>query len=163
MDMFFLLFIFLFFGIMILIGVYLKDQIISPLIDFFGTGSEAETVINTAAQVFNAMDAIFIFIYFMLSGTTIIFASMIRSRPIFLVINIIMLMILFVITPAFSNVMREFWSTQEFAQYAAGGEGSVEFTVMTRIFQYLPHVTMGISILVMIASFAKKETAAAYQ
>jgi len=156
MDIFYLMFVFLVIGIMMLVAVYVKDQIFPQLTTAFGAG-EATNVMTTSENVFSTMDNIFLFTYFMMSATTIIFAVLVRTHPVFFIINVILMVVLFIITPTFSNIMREFWVTEAFAPYAAGGTGSVTFPVMTRVFQYLPVVVMGISILLMIASFAKHE------
>lgn len=157
-DMFYLLILFLFFGIIIVVSVYLKDQIFPELIEMLGTnitGNKAPTVLRTAEQGYMLMDNIFMMLYFMLAGSSIIFAALVRTNPVFFVLNLIMLFVLFLIAPAMSNVMREFWSQPEFAVYAAGGGGSVTFVITTRIFQYLPHISVGLSILLIIAQFAK--------
>jgi len=155
MDIFYLMFVFLVLGIMMLVAVYLKDQIFPQFTSAFGAG-EATNVMTTSENVFSTMDNVFLFVYFMMSFTTIIFAALVRTHPVFFIVNVILMVILFIITPTFSNIMREFWSVPEFAPYAAGGTGSITFPVMTRIFQYLPIVVMGISIILMIASFAKR-------
>jgi len=161
MDIFYLMFVFLVLGIMMLVAVYLKDQVFPQFTAAFGTTSEATNIMNTTENAFNTMDNVFLFVYFMMSFTTIIFAALVRTHPVFFIVNVILMVILFIITPTFSNIMREFWAVTEFAPYAAGGTGSITFPVMTRIFQYLPIVVMGISIILMIASFAKRESVGA--
>jgi hypothetical protein len=66
-----------------------------------------------------------------------------------------MIIIFFFVIPPLSNVVKEFWEQPEFAQYAAGGSGFVTYNVMTRVFQYLPMISIGISIILMIAMFSK--------
>lgn len=154
-DMFYLILVFMFFGIMAIISVYLKDQIFPEILGFVGEGGAPEDILNTAEQGYLMMDNLFMMLYFILSGVSIIFAALVRTHPAFFVLNLIMLFLLFLIAPAMSNVMREFWATPEFAPYAAGGGGSVNYTIMTRIFQYLPHITIGISVLLMLAQFSK--------
>jgi len=154
-DMFYLILVFMFFGIMAIISLYLKDQIFPQILDMVGNGTDSETILNTAEQGYSMMDNLFMMLYFVLAGVSIIFAALVRTNPAFFVLNIIMLFVLFLIAPAMSNVMRDFWATPEFAQYAAGGGGSVTYPVMTRIFQYLPHITIGISVLLMLAQFSK--------
>jgi hypothetical protein len=154
-DIFYLILVFMFFGIMALVSVYLKDQIFPQLVDVLGNGTTSETILNTAEQGYQMMDNLFMMLYFVLAGVSIIFAALVRTNPAFFVLNIIMLFVLFLIAPAMSNVMREFWATPEFAQYAAGGGGSITYPIMTRVFQYLPHITVGISVLLILAQFSK--------
>lgn len=154
-TMFWLMVAFMFLGIIIILAVYLKDQIFPQIIDFVGNGTEAESIMNTSGQIFNLMDNIFMLLYFLIASASVILAAMVRTNPAYFVVNVILILILFLIAPAMSNVMQEFWSSPEFAPYAAGGGGSVTFPIMTGIFRYLPHITVGISVIVMLATFSK--------
>ena len=145
----------LFFGIVMIMCLYIADQVFPQLTGYFGGGVGVE-VINTVKQGFGTVDYIFMFVYFMLSMVPVLFAALVRHHPIFLILNIIIMIVLFFVFPVISNVMLEFWSTPEFAPYAFGGGGSYTFPIMTRLFQYLPLINMGISVIVMIAMFAKR-------
>jgi hypothetical protein len=154
-DMFFVVIVILFLGIVIVLGVYLKDQIFPQLTDFFGTG-DATDVVNTASQGYRSMDYIFLFLFFGLCSVPIILAMMVNINPVFYVINIIVIIFFFIITPQISNIMQQFWGQDEFAVYASGGSGSFTFPIMTRVFQYMPFITCGISLLLMIIMFVKR-------
>lgn len=154
-DIFWIVIAMLVVGIMALVGTYIKDQVYPMIQGFTGDDTEAAGIMNTAAQGIGMMDNLFMMTYFMMAGAAIVFAALVRNHPIYFVLNLILLMILFLITPAISNVMRAFWNTPEFAPYAAGGAGSVTFPIMTRMFQWLPAITVGVSILLMVVQFSK--------
>jgi len=153
-DMFYLLVFFLIFGMMILTAAYLSDSILPQLTNIFGSG-EATTITNTVKGTFRIMDYLFLGMFFILSVIPIIFAFLVKTHPIFFIINLLLLFIYFLIAPSISNVMHDFWVNPEFAQYAEGGGGSFTFPIMTRIFQNLPLITIGMSVILSIASFAK--------
>jgi len=155
LDMFYIVIVILFLGIMIVIGVYLKDQIFPQFTEMFGAG-EATNVVNTANQGYRSMDFIFIFLFFGLCSVPIILAMLVDVHPVFFVINILVVIFFFIVTPQISNVMQQFWGQDEFAVYASGGSGSYTFPIMTRIFQYLPFITCGISLILMIIMFVKR-------
>lgn len=154
-DMFYVVIIILFLGIIIVVGVYLKDQIFPQLTEFFGAG-DATDVVNTASQGYRTMDYIFLFLFFGMCSVPIILAMMVNVHPVFYVINIIVLIFFFLVVPQISNVMQQFWSQDEFAVYASGGSGSYTFSIMTRVFQYMPFITSGISLILMIVMFTKR-------
>lgn len=154
-DMFFVVIVILFLGIIIVIGVYLKDQIFPQFTEMFGAG-EATDVVNLSEQGYRSMDFIFLFLFFGLCSVPIILAMMVNVNPVFYVINIIVVIFFFIITPQISNVMQQFWGQDEFAVYASGGSGSFTFPIMTRVFQYLPFITAGISTLLMLVMFVKR-------
>jgi len=157
LDMFAISIVLLFFGIIAVVSIYVADQIFPELIGFFGTGAGV-TVVKTVKQGYGTMDYIFMFLYFMLTLVPIIFASLVRHHPVFLILNILLLFIFFLVVPVFSNVMREFWQTEEFGIYAFGGGGSYTYPVMTRLFQYMPLISSAVSVIIMIAMFAKRGT-----
>jgi len=101
------------------------------------------------------LDYLFLFLFFALYSVPIMFSFMVKGNPIFMVVNLLILVILFLITPTLSNVVREMWSSDEFSSYAYGGGGSYVFSIMTKIFQYLPLVTASLSAIIMVAMFAK--------
>jgi len=157
MDLMYLTLVFLVVGIMILVAMYAADQIFPELESTFGNGTASE-VVHTSEQAFGTLDYIFLFVYFALCATPIFFAVLVRNHPIFFVVNLIVIVVFFLILPALSNVMYEFWSMDEFAVYAYGGGGTFTFPIMTRIFQYLPLITISISVILMIAMFSKRTT-----
>jgi hypothetical protein len=153
-DFLFIVLVMMVFAIVAIVSIYLWDSISTPLKNAFGIG-EATDVINTSARVFGVMDYIFLFLFFGLSIAPLIFAFLVQTHPVFFVVNILLLIVLFLIMPTISNVVRSFWATDQFAPYAAGGSGSVTYTIMTRVFQYLPFITGGLSIILTIAMFVK--------
>jgi len=154
-DMFFLLVVFVFFSIVILISMYLADQIFPELTGFFGAGTDASNIVATSKGGFAAIDFIFMFLFFTLAGVPILFAVLVKTHPAFIVVNIIMYLVYFAIVPTLSNAVRSFWSEAEFAPYSSGGGGSFTFPVMTALIQYLPYISVIVSSLLMIAMFAK--------
>ena len=157
LDMFYYLAVFLFFGIIILISIYLADQILPDLQTEFASSSDALSIMNTAKAGYSTVDNLFIFLYFTLCIAPIIFAVMVKVSPIFIFINVIMFVIFFLVAPSISNVMYEFWNQPEFSKYAYGGSSSYIFPGMTRVFQYLPYISMGLATILMIAMFAKRD------
>jgi hypothetical protein len=156
-DLFLIMIVILFLGVIIVIGVYLKDQIFPQLTDFFGAG-EATAVVDTASQGYRSMDYIFLFLFFGLCSVPIILAMLVRINPVFFIINLIVIIFFFIVTPQISNVMQQLWSQDEFAVYASGGSGSYTFPIMTRIFQYLPFISCGISLILMIVMFVRRSS-----
>jgi len=158
MDYIFIVIALMFFAIMAIIGIYLKDSIFPPMQEFFGAGTDATAMLTSVGASYSVMDYIFLFLFFGLCITPIIFAFLVKTHPIFMVINVILLVVMFMVMPALSNVVRSFWSSsQELSQYAAGGGGSITFTIMTRVFQYLPVIICALSILLMVAQFMNKD------
>lgn len=158
LDMFAITIGLLVLAIVIITATYVWDQINPQLQTMFvnPTSNESIRVLKTTQQGFGTFDYIFMFLYFMLSLVPVIFAALVRHHPVFLILNIIILFIFFFIAPVFSNVMREFWSVSEFAVYAYGGAGTQTYPIMTRLFQYLPLISAGFSVILMIAMFAKR-------
>ena len=154
-DMFLLVIVFVVLAVFILVGIYLKDNIFPQLTDMFGESNEGTEVLDTAEAGYSTMDYIFLFLFFGLCLTPIILAFFVRNHPVFFIINLIIIVIFFIVTPSLSNMVRSFWAEDEFAPYALGGSGSHTFPVMTRIFQYLPLITCGISVVLMIVMFNK--------
>lgn len=155
LDVIFIFILLLGFGITILVSTYLADQIFPMLTGFFGPTSQATSIVDTTAAGYGAFDNIFMFLFFMLNMIPVIAAVLVKHHPIFLIINILVLVIWLLIAPAMSNVMLEFWEMEEFAQYAIGGGGSRTYSVMTRLFQYGPYLSVGLSIILMVAMFVK--------
>lgn len=158
LDVLLISIVLLVFGIVSILAVYIWDAVYTPITDMFtGAGNDtAIEVMDTVEAGFGVIDYIFLFVYFMLSMTPIIFAVFVNHHPIFIVLNIMIVIILFFVFPVLSNVMYEFWSQPPFAEYAFGGGGTVTFPIMTRIFQYLPLITSGFSVMLMVAMFAKR-------
>jgi hypothetical protein len=153
-DMFYFLVMFLIFGIVILVSIYVWGQMGPAMNAFFGPG-QAQTVMTTTTNAWRAMDYIFMGSYFLMCGLPILFATMVRNSPAVLILNIILLVIYFLIVPKISDVMLKFWSAPQFAQYAAGGSATITFPVMMRMFQYMPLISLGISVILMIAIASK--------
>ncbi len=153
-DFLFIVIAMAFFAIALVFSIYIFDQISPMLTGFFGAG-EATTMMNTVHSAYGIMDYVFLFLFFGLSIVPIVFAFLVKTHPIFFVVNLIMIVVMFMVMPALSNMVRSIWATPELAQYAAGGGGSFTFTIMTRTFQFLPLITCSLSILLSIAMFAK--------
>jgi preprotein translocase subunit SecG len=153
-DYIFIVIIMVIFAIVTIVSVFLWDTISTPLKNVFGSGS-ATDVMATADKAFGTLDYIFLFVFFGLSIAPIIFAFLVKSHPIFFVVNILILVVMFLVMPTLSNVVREFWSTDQFSQYAEGGGATHTLPIMTRVFQYLPYITGGMSIILTIAMFVK--------
>ena len=135
--------------IMLFLGIYLKDQIFPELTTAFGAG-EATNTVNTVSAEYVMFDYIFLFIFIFFFTLPIILAAILPSHPILYIINILILIIFFAVVPALSNVVREFISQSEFAQYAAGGTAAQTYPIMTRLMEYLPVISICCGILLII-------------
>ena len=155
-DLFYITFAFLVVGIMFVISLFLKDQIFPSLTTMLNTSSEAVSVANTSAQGLNMLDGLFLLSFFMMNGAAVVFAALVPNNPIFAILNVIMMILLVLVTPAFSNVMQAFWSVDGMAQYAEGGGAAVTMPITTRVFQFLPALTFGISLVIMIVQYGKR-------
>ncbi len=142
------------FAIAAIFSLFIWDKISPMFTGFFGAG-DATAIVNTVHSAYGVMDYIFLFLFFGLSLVPIVFAFLVKTHPIFFVVNLIMIVIMFMVMPALSNMVRNIWATPELAQYAAGGGGSFTFTITTRVFQYLPLLTCALSVILSIAMFAK--------
>lgn len=156
-DLLFVFLVCLVFGIMVVISTYIKDQIFPSMEAFYGEGSYAKNVSTQVGGSFAVFDNIFMLIYFMLCLVPILSAILVKTNPVWFVINIMVLLIILYITPVFSNIMLAFWNTPQFGVYAYGGGGSTTYPVMTLLFKYLPYVTVAISAILSIAMFGKGE------
>ena len=155
LDMFFIMIIMLVFAMFILMSTFIWSEISPMFLDAFAGSTEAGNVTQQVSTSYQTFDYMFLFLFFMLNMTPVLIAVLVRHHPIFLVINIIVLLIFMYLAPLMSNVMREFWLAPEFAQFAVGGGGFVTFNTMTRVFQYLPYISMGISVILMVVMFVK--------
>jgi hypothetical protein len=155
LDYFWLLIVILFLGISILLATYLKDAIFPQLSNAFSSSPAAQTELTTVSGYFSTFDIIFLFLYIVMSIVPIIFAFLTYSNPVFMLIDIILLIIFILIAPQISNVMKTFWSLPQFSQYSAGGLGSVQYILMTGIFEYLPLISAAFGIVLCVVSFAK--------
>ena len=155
LDMIFIMFSLMVFGIFILVGMYLTDTVFTPLSDMFN-GTAGSTTLDTVKQGYGTMDNIFMFLFFMLNLVPVIFAVFVRTHPVFLIVNLLVIFVYMFLAPSMSNIMLEFWGQPEFAPYALGGGGSYTFNVMTRLFQYLPYISVGLAVIVMVAMFVKQ-------
>jgi hypothetical protein len=140
---------------MILISTYLKDQIYPPLSNALSAVPAAQSELTSIGVTFSIFDYIFLFVFMMMMIVPIIFAFLVPTNPVFILINIILLIFYVLIVPSISNVMRSFWSQTAFAPYATGGTGSTTFMIMTTIFQNLPIITTVFAIILCIVMFNK--------
>ena len=152
-DYMFFLVVFLVFAMSILAAYKVFDSMYSPITTMLGNTSIAP--MNTVRSAFSALDYVFLFLFVALNLVPIFLAVMSQNHPIFIVINIVLLLVYIIIAPVISNVMRDFWSNSQFSGYAAGGDGTVTFPIMTRIFQYLPLLSFAFAVILTVAMFAK--------
>jgi len=134
-------------GIVILVATYMKDQINPDLKDMLGT--KGDQVVDVTDTVFTIWDSFFVFIAFGMGIGAIVMAYMVRFNPVFFFFSIIMVAILLILAPIFSNVMREFWSEDEFVGYQS------DYPMMLQIFQYYPHFVLVIATILNIVMFGK--------
>jgi hypothetical protein len=111
--------------------------------------------VNSTGNVYGIMDYIFLFLFVGLTITPVMFAFMVQTHPIFLVVNILLVIIMFIVMPVISNMVRSVWMAPMFEQYASGGGGSHTYPIMTAVFTYLPVLVGGISLILSIAMFVK--------
>lgn len=156
-DTFVILIVFVIMGIVLIVSLFLKDAIFPKLSNALNNETGSTSVMATVSGGFTIFDNLFLLAFFMLNATTIIMAALVPSHPVFLIVNVMLLIILFVIAPTFSNIMQKFWSTPDFAAYSEGGGASQTLPIMTRMFQYLPSITLGISVLLIIVQYSKNQ------
>lgn len=157
-DLLYIMFMALVIGIGTLVALYVHDQsytLLEPMLD----SAEAKNVMNTTTASLGVLDYLFVSVYFMSCLGSMISAALVRNHPIFLIVSIIITMVAMIISPIVSNVMLEIWSQEEFAEFAEGGGGAITLPMMTRVFQYMPHITAVLSLLIMILSFSKGDEA----
>lgn len=154
-DMMFVALMVLVFGMLIVMATYIADKVFTPMEAFFAGDNATTAVMAQNRANFGAFDNIFIFLYFMLNLVPVVFAVFVKHHPVFLIINILLLIVFLIIAPSLSNVMLTFWQTPELAQYAEGGGGWRTYDVMTRVFQYMPYLSVAISMMLMVAMFIK--------
>lgn len=162
LDIFFAVLIGMVVVITTLVAVFLYDNVSSAIISVLpnntvGTNVTTETI-NKVYVGFQAMDYVFMIVFFMLCLSPIILSLFVLAHPVFMVINIVLILVLFLVFPVMSNVVHEFWTQPSFAQYATGGGGSVTFPIMTSIFEWLPIIGSVMGILVMVVMYAKGGT-----
>jgi hypothetical protein len=153
-DILFIVVFMMAFAICTILAMYLSDKIYVPLQEFFGPG-DASTTLGVVNNTIGSFDYIFLFLFFGMCLAPIVFSFLIQTHPIFFLVNLLMLVVMFLIMPTLSNTVRAVWAAPELAQYAAGGGGSHTFPIMTYIFKYLPLITCGISLIITVAMFVK--------
>jgi hypothetical protein len=89
------------------------------------------------------------FLLFMALGA-IVSAFLIRTHPVFLAINIILLLVQMLITPMLTNM----WSSLMFADPALLAEAST-FTFALLLFDHLPLISFVMSVLVILVSYMR--------
>lgn len=155
LDLFWLMVTMFVVCIAVLVGTYLKDQVFPQLKAVLGTESSAGTYMDLASMGFQTLDYAFLFITMMTGGAAIILAFFVENHPVFFFVNIILLGILLLVSPAISNAARSFWALPQFAPYASGGGGSVTYPIMTQLMRWMPLVLAAIGTVLSIAQFAK--------
>ena len=155
LDTIFIMVVLLVLGISILLAAYLSDAIF-PVIEPLLNDTTATQIIDTAEAGIGGLDILFVTIYILLNLTPAILAFFVDTHPIFIIVNIIIFLVVFTVTPAISNAMQTLWSLDAFSQYAAGGGGTYDFSLMQAIFQYLPYLSLIFMVIVMVAMFVGK-------
>ena len=154
LDLIFMVVLCMIFAIIVLFGTHIWNQIAPLLKNTFGPG-DATDIMNSVQAQFGVMDYVFLFLFFGMCIIPIILAFLVKLHPIFFVVNILLLIVMFIVMPPLSNTVRSIWQTKELSQYAAGGGGFVTYPIMTKVFQYLPIITGALSIVLSIAMFVK--------
>ena len=153
-DFFWVAIVLVVMAIMLFLAIYLKDQIFPSISSTIGAGVGTNTL-NTVSAEFVMFDYIFLFAFVFFFIVPIILAFSAPNHPVFYVINILVLILFFAVIPVLSNVVREFVSNAEFSEYAAGGSAAQTYPIMTRLMQYLPQISIGAGIILIMAMFAK--------
>lgn len=143
--------------ILVLMATYIKDATFPQLQSLLGNDVQAVNVMNTMDRAFGIFDYLFMFVVIMMGMSSIIMAYFVKQHPLFLFVEIIMLIILVVLAPAFSNMARQFWETSQFAPYSASGGGSVTYPIMTYMMRYLPIFLGVLGLVLAVVSFAKPD------
>jgi len=146
-DLFFLAVFLLLIGFSIWIGTLLKDKIF-PIISSKSSES-AEVITKVQTNWDSVFDSLFFFVTIGVGISSVVLAAMIDTHPMFFFISIVMLVILLLIVPTFSNVFRTFASSESFS----GFETRFPFTVF--IFQHYPLIFLGFGILISIVLYGK--------
>jgi len=145
------------FMISVLVALYALDGMSEELYPMFGS-TPARTALTTVRNVFGMFDVLIFFLFLMLSMLPIVFATLVKTHPIFIVFNIMLIIVYMLMTPMISKMMYSVFNTDELAQYAAGGGGSFTFRFTMALFQYLPLVSLGLSMVLMVSQFGKGRT-----
>jgi len=144
-------------GVGILMAAYLRDALWSGIGPMINGSATVANIQKSSIFHIGVLDYIFASSYVLLALVSMVSAYMVRNNPIFIIISIVLVLAQFLLAPTISNVMRAIWVQPQFAGYAPGGGGSVEFPLMSAFFQYLPYVSGIFAVLTMIVSFSKGE------
>jgi hypothetical protein len=114
-------------------------------------------IMDYTREALEVFDYLFILLYIGLCIIPIISAYLIESHPVLVVVDILVLLVLYMVFPLISNVMLTFFQMPQTSVYVAGG-GSEVWTYSLFIFQYLPVLSVAISLLIIIATFIRVGT-----
>lgn len=146
-DLFILMVLLMAIGMMMFIGIYLKDQIIPELQGMLG--AEADTVLTTVDASFVIMDYAFLFMAGFFGIATVLLAFQIKTHPAWFFASLLIFAILMLVVPSISNIMQEMAQMPEYMQIGAS------LPMMSRIFEFYPTYFLVFGVIILIVMYAK--------
>ena len=145
--------IILFFGVVVLIGFKISDEInthvqASDIIGQYDPGNNAKTASSKLVGYYpGILDNSFLFLAIGMGIATIILAALVRVHPIFIPLFFIGLIVVIFGCGLFSNIYQEMAATGQLSGYAN------QLTFTSLILNYLPLIVGVFGILLMIVMY----------
>ena len=137
-------------AIAVILSVAISNPILFALNESFGTSSPfIPQVVDKAQAAFNTLDMAVVVLIYGMGILAVALAFYVRSHPVYYFFALIGNIIVLVIAPQLSNAYFDFIAQPAIAPTAAG------FQLTTLLFQYLPVILLGISVLITIAMLGK--------
>jgi positive regulator of sigma E activity len=122
----------------------------------YDKGTEAQSTLDDVVLVFDSLDAAGIFIIAGLFLTLIVLAFFTNTHPVFLIINIVMLVLSFLVVPQLSNVMTDIMESESLSSTASN------FTILAAIRDIYPTIGVVAAMIFFIALYVKYRGGAQY-
>jgi len=148
LDIFYLIVFVTVFGIISILSYTILTEM-KPSLDAHATNDVSRNVTENATRAVASFDYILILIIVGMFIATVIGAYFIDSHPVFFVASLLLLILLMVLVPVFSNVFDRFKAN------AAVSTAAAEFTVTTAFMDKLPMYFFIMCCVVLIALYAK--------
>ncbi len=134
------------FAIGVLVGHYVIAQVTTTM---SSPSAAAASVLANATAAMEVYNYGFLMIFVSLAGGAIIFAYMTPQNPIFFVVSMILMVVLMIVVPIYSNAYEQFIADPLIATSASS------FGIMTYIFGNFPLFMASIGSLIMIVSYIR--------
>lgn len=147
-DLFYLMILLFLIGITVLVGTYLKNEVMADIKGML-TGTSGASYMTHVEYGFKTLDYVFLFMAIGFGVVTVVLAFQVQTHPVFFFISLVIFAIIMLIVPAFSNMFHDFASASEFSGFAS------DYSMMLKIFENFPKFFMIFGFLISIVTFAK--------